>query len=211
MDISNKLVTLNTDLELINDKVSQQSDLISQIQEALANKASCNGDDGAVTKILSGTITSYSNNSIGTLRSNAFRDSLCLTDITFPACTSIGADAFYGCCALYTASFNAVDIGAFAFAECVKLKEILISNPEYTASIHFGRSCFRNCSNLKNIILNIDSANCSTIVDASVDPDAAFYVKEELISDYEEIVDNPVYPLSDIPEDSVFYGFIDTI
>lgn len=210
MDISNKLVTLNTDLELINDKVSQQSDLISQIQEALANKASCNGDDGAVTKILSGTITSYSNNSIGTLRSNAFRSSVSLTDITFPACTHIGLDAFYGCCALYTASFNAANIEAFAFAECVALKEILISNPAYTASIRFGQSSFRNCKNLKNIILNIDSASCFSIDKASIDPGAAFYVKEELISDYEEIVDNPVYPLSDIPEDSVFYGFIDT-
>ena len=67
-----------------------------------------------------------------------------LTTISFPECTSIGANVFYGCLNLSTVSFpECISIGYGAFSYCRGLTTISFPKCE-----QIGSFAFTNCSNL---------------------------------------------------------------
>lgn len=119
--------------------------------------------------IISGTISSYTNDrvtAIGsyafnycsrlttvsfpqatTIGSSAFAQCSHLTTVSFPAATTIGPYAFVGCRSLTTVSFPQVTtIGHYAFASCRS-----ITTANFPAATAIGSNAFQNCASLTTV------------------------------------------------------------
>ena len=90
-------------------------------------------EDGLVT----GTLTTYTNDRITSIGNYAFANCTNLTSVSFPKVTSIGSYTFQDCTNLTSVSFPAAtSIGYYAFADCSSL-----------ASIYLGASTVCTLSN----------------------------------------------------------------
>lgn len=102
-------------------------------------------EDGLVTRQL----TSYTNDRVTSIGSDAFMYCTSLTTVNFPACKSIGASAFAYCSRLTTVSFPACkSIGSYAFSNCTSLTTA--SFPVCTSIRGFA---FSKCYNLSQLTL----------------------------------------------------------
>lgn len=102
------------------------------------------GDYDAEDRIVTGTISIYTNSRVTNIGDNAFRSCSALTTVNFPNVTSIGSYAFTSCFALTAVSFpNATYIGSYAFQTCSAL--IAASFPNVTG---MGNYTFQNCATL---------------------------------------------------------------
>ena len=81
------------------------------------------GED--LTGLIDGTLTEISDNNVKNIRHHAFAYAEHLTNINFPACTSISGYAFDCCTGLTSATFPACTyIGNCAFSRCSNLYSI---------------------------------------------------------------------------------------
>ena len=105
------------------------------------------GDTSQENEIITGTLTSYTNDQVTSIRNYAFYSCTNLTTVSFPECTSIGGSAFNNCKSLTTVSFPAcTSIGSSAFNNCNSLTTV--SFPECTI---IGPYAFRYCSSLTTV------------------------------------------------------------
>ena len=97
--------------------------------------------DEVALRTISGAITGSSASYIG---SYAFYGCSSLTEVSFPACTSIAASAFQNCISLTEVSFPVcTSIGSSIFQNCSSLTEV-----SFPVCKSIGASAFRNCYNL---------------------------------------------------------------
>ena len=100
-------------------------------------------EDGLITK----TLTTYTNDRVTSIGSNAFNSFSKLTSVDFPLVTTIGARAFYNCSKLTNVDFPLVTIiGEYAFNYCSALTSV--SFPNVTT---IGKQAFYFCSALTSV------------------------------------------------------------
>ena len=128
------------------------------------------GGSGEDTEILddlvSGSITSYSNDTVTTIRDGLFMRCTKLTTASFPAATKINQYAFYQCSNLTTVSFPAcTNIGDNAFGLCSN-----VVNVNFPVCATVGMSAFGSCYKLVSLslpqctsIANYAIARCSVL------------------------------------------------
>ena len=105
------------------------------------------GGDTSIEDLIMGTISSYTNDRITTIRNNAFQNCSNLTTVNFPAVTSIGGSAFWNCSNLTTISFPvATSINNSAFYSCTSLTTV-----SFPAATSIGSTAFGCCSKLTTI------------------------------------------------------------
>lgn len=143
---------------------------VKNYESATVNVAGSGGGSSEDTEILngiiSGNITSYSNNTATTVRDGLFMRCTKLTTVSFPAATKINQYAFYQCYSLATISFPAcITVGENAFGFCSS-----IVNINLPACTTVGMSAFGSCYKLLNLSLpqctsvaNYAIARCSVI------------------------------------------------
>lgn len=136
----------------IATELSEQDELLSELEAVLENKAIGGGTSGSEVEdnIISRTIASYENNRVKSIGNNAFDSCSNLTTASFPACTSIGNYAFNYCVNLTAISFPVcVNFGSGAFYGCCNLTTVLFPECEYISTYTFA-----NCSNLTAVSLS---------------------------------------------------------
>lgn len=143
---------------------------VKNYESATVNVAGSGGGSSEDTEILngivSGNITSYSNNTATAVRDGLFMRCTKLTAVSFPAATKINQYAFYQCSSLTTISFpTCVTVGENAFGFCSNI--VNINLPVCTT---VGMSAFGSCYKLLNLSLpqctsvaNYAIARCSVI------------------------------------------------
>ena len=145
---------------------------------------------GFEDELVNRTLTTYTNNRVTNIGTNAFQNYADLTAVKFSNVTDIGAYAFSACGQLASIDFpKAINIGSYAFNNCASLTEINFPN-----AVNTGIRAFDKCTKLTSAVFpsatNIDNytfANC--ILLATVDcPKAtsigtfAFYNNDSLTS-----------------------------
>lgn len=98
-------------------------------------------------QLIMGTISSYTNDRVSTIRANLFNGCSKLTTVSFPAATAIGSSAFQGCSRLTSVDFSAVTfIYEYAFANCYSLTTTSFPNVKTLRG-----SAFQSCSSLTSV------------------------------------------------------------
>lgn len=159
----------------IDSELSTQNELLIELENILDTKANGSGENEDA--IISGEITSYTNDRVKTVGGYALAGRHNLLTVSFPICTNIKTSAFTYCSNLTTANFPVcVNISSYAFYQCRNLKTI--NFPECTSidycafticdsltSVNFpvctsiGSNAFNGCGNLATISFPI----CTTI------------------------------------------------
>ena len=115
------------------------------------------GSTDIENSIIAGTLTSYVNNVVSSIRTYAFYNYKRLTTARFTAATSIGDNAFQACDKLTTISFPACRIiGAEAFSYCSQLTTI-----SFPACRIIGVSAFNTCPKLTTVSFPACEIICS--------------------------------------------------
>ena len=121
-----------------------------------------------IDRLVSGTLESFTDSSITSVKDYAFSSCTSMTSIELKSAVSIGNYAFSGCSTLSELLLPAArDIGTSAFASCYGLRSI--SLPSVTS---VGANAFSSCGNLDQVslpmALSIGSnafQNCSSLTD----------------------------------------------
>lgn len=172
------------------------------------------GDTGIEDALVTGTITSYSNDRITTVGGYAFAGRNSLTDIDLPNVASVGASAFYRCNSLTNVNLPEVTaIGAYAFSNCDSLTDIKLPKATTIGNFAFeggmsslgastsklrivdlpevrsiGSYVFRQCYVLKALILrynDVCSAEAATTIGSSIAEGSGYiYVPSKQLSRY---------------------------
>lgn len=168
----------------IDNELSTQDTLISQIQAALENKAAMpdaggGGSDTRFKDYFEGTLTEIVDSTITKLKANAFRSAGDVTIVDLPNCTSVGGSAFrectmttlnmpeltgtagtyfcYNCSNLENVNApKLTTLSNSSFRLCVKLKKLELDNPTTIAS-----SAFQGSSSLDTLIIRKTGSTCS--------------------------------------------------
>lgn len=155
----------------IDNEVGTQADLIEAIATALEGKGagSVEGEDAMVN----GTLKTYSNRRVISIRDYAFQDFLILSSVNFPAVTAIGSYAFYNCYKLLSANIpNVTSTGSYIFYNChslsqanfpklaqikdctfYKCENLTLAN--FPAATLIGASAFNTCTGLMSAIFPV--------------------------------------------------------
>lgn len=144
-------MSVQTQIDRIQNAVNTQADIIGQIAEALACKAAAGTDDGTLSAIISRTITEITVLP-GTDKIGAYAFCLCadLAKVTLPtSLTNIDQQAFNGCKALsaITIPGGVTNIGNYAFYNCSLLASISLPSGLKT----LGANAFGNCKGLTRV------------------------------------------------------------
>lgn len=101
-------------------------------------------EDGIIMGTISGA---YENSRVTKIGSYTFYYCTSLTTASFPACTTMDANAFYSCTSLSAISFPVCKtIGIYAFTSCIKL-----TAASFPACTSIGASAFYNCTSLTTV------------------------------------------------------------
>lgn len=136
-------------------------------------------------KVLDGSVISFGNASLTSLRSCAFRAATDLIECSLPSATAIRSMAFYGCTSLaYVTLTQCRDIGSQVFEGCTSLEYL-----ELPATRGIGTAAFRGCTNFAGLILPADFVCLLGNVNAFSGTKIAsgegnIFVKDALIDDY---------------------------
>ena len=111
------------------------------------NYAGSGGDTSMEDGLVARTLTSYANDRVKTIGTNAFYSCYKLTTVSFPVATTIGGFAFYSCSNLTSVSFPvATSIGYSAFCYCFNL-----TIASFPAATTIGNNAFSYCSKLTTV------------------------------------------------------------
>lgn len=147
------------------------------------------GDHSAEDGIVDGTISTYSNSNITTLKRFAFADCYDLKEVNLPNVSYINQSAFCQCQTLSTIELPSCEyIGDYAFDSCYNL-----FTASFPAATYIGQRAFRQCSNLYSLyLLGSSMASISThnvftgtpISTSTASGYGSIYVPASLISVY---------------------------
>lgn len=174
------------------------------------------GDDALCDRIITRTLTEYSDSHVKTIGDYAMQGCTSLTTINFPNVTIVDMFAFYGCSALKTAnlpiaeelrgycfyknskleSINiplVVDVGKQTFGECAALSKIQLAS---TKSI--GELAFMSCTGLTALILHSTTVckleNVNAFQDSSISAGTGYiYVPSALVNEYKSATNWSVF------------------
>lgn len=133
-------VTVKGDSNLVADNIKSGISIFGINGTYVGSGGDTSGEDGLVT----GTVTSYTNNRVTFVVSYAFYQYSSLTAVNFPACQTVGSYAFYRCSRLTTVSFPACkSILQDAFNYCSSLTTV-----SFPACQTVGSTALRNCYSL---------------------------------------------------------------
>lgn len=106
------------------------------------------GSDAVTASVLDGSIETYTDENITSLRAYAFSGCLSLTEVNLPAVTEIGVGAFANDSNLTTVTLGDVlSIADNAFYWCEALESIDLSDTSY-----IGQAAFYGCTSLTEIV-----------------------------------------------------------
>lgn len=109
--------------------------------------ASSGGNTDVEDGLITGTLTTYTNNRVTVIGDYAFCNCTSLTSVSFPVAISIGSSAFCYCTNLISVSFPVTtSIGDSAFYNCSNLTTV-----SFPAVKTIGFYAFRSCINLTSI------------------------------------------------------------
>ena len=136
-----------------------------------------------------------------------------IKDFIFPSSvTSIGDDAFCGCCSLTSVTIpsSVTSIGGFAFLDCSSLTSVII--PSSVTSI--GYRAFSNCSSLTSVTIPSSVTSIGDLVFMGCNSQISVYVYGDLSGDFrfgsDDLGKNPLLVMFDcaISEDSPWYDLV---
>lgn len=123
---------------------------LSQMAEEIAQIETGGDMEDTLAARITGTLTEYTNNEIGSLSGSAFEACTSLVSVSLPKVTTTGSRCFYGCTALEHADLPCLtQLQQYIFSGCSKLKAIDLSGLEGVGGISQG--AFTNCKSLESI------------------------------------------------------------
>ena len=132
--------TIKGDANLVASNIVSGKSIFGVVGTATTGGPDSTTEDGLVTR----TLTTYTNNRITSIGTNAFLKYTNLTSITFPTVITIGSAAFEQCTNLTSVSFPAATtIGNNAFKSCSALTSVYF--PKVTM---INPGAFQSCSRL---------------------------------------------------------------
>ena len=144
MSIYSKLSSL---LTAANNKTGESDTTLTDAVQTLIDGYGQGGGSNE-DALLNGSLTTYENSNITTLRQFAFANYTNLVSVSFPALTSFGQRAFAQCGNLESVSFPSLTATAnYTFPECQKL--ITIPKESFPSLITLADFTFQNCQHLE--------------------------------------------------------------
>ncbi len=198
---------------------------VTNYASANVNVASSGGSD-EIEALLKRTITSYSNDTLTSVGSNAFQSCSKLTTVSLPNATSLGlstfnacsslvsvnipkvtsitTQTFYGCAALETLNLPSVKTtGTQGIRNCKKLTRV-----DFGAVTNIGALTLDSCSLLDTLIVRTSSvctlANTSALSGTKIASGTGYiYVPDNLVDSYKAATNwityaNQIKPLSEL-------------
>lgn len=106
-----------------NETTGQSDQTLSDAVETLVEGyGQGGGGDDELVGFVEGTLTTFSNDEITSVRRACFRECSNLTEISLPNCVSLGAEAFYNCTSLTKLNLPNVETvavpNAFSYVKC---------------------------------------------------------------------------------------------
>lgn len=145
-------VIVNGDDNLVSENIAEGVSIFG-----ITGTHSGGSGDGSetLTALMNGTITSYTDGIMTSIRGGLFMNCASLKNATFPSCTAVGDYAFYKCTKLASISFpSCKSVNANAFAHCYSIPTVNL--PKCTT---IAMSGFAQCYSLTSVNIPI----CSNI------------------------------------------------
>ncbi len=105
-----------------NETTGQSDTTLSDAVETLVEGYGQGGGGDELVGFVDGTLTTFSNDEITSVRKACFRECSNLTEISLPNCVSLGAEAFYNCTSLTKLNLPKVETvtqsSAFTYVRC---------------------------------------------------------------------------------------------
>ena len=158
MSIATKLAKLKTIKQDIKNALEEKGQTPSNVFSTYANNIRAieagGGDTSQEDGLITGELTSYSNDRVNSIRSYAFYKITTLTNVEFPNATSIGDYAFYNCTSLTNIDLPKITkLGSNAFENCKALVSASMPLYELNRNSMDTSNLFYGCSSLKNVYM----------------------------------------------------------
>lgn len=151
-------VTVNGDANLVSDNIKSGVSIFGVSGAYVGSGSSSSGsseDTEILNGIIDGSISSYTNTTMSTVRDGLFMKCGSLTTVNIPECKRVGGYAFYECSELDSAVFPKCSrVNDYAFYACSKMSTI--SFP--TCGVVYAQA-FARCSS----ITEADLPSCSAV------------------------------------------------
>lgn len=145
--------------EDLNEVLTEQEDLIEELQEVLKGKASGGGGDNGeeIAVFLMNTLKTLDNSIATSLRTRACQGATALTYVNLPSVTSLGSYAFYQATGLETVKLpKLTTVSTQAFYGCTKL-----THADCGMLGNLPAQTFNACSALTELILRKSNSICT--------------------------------------------------
>ena len=196
--MSELIITKKSNIDAIADAIRNKTGITEELSlEGIATEIENTSD--IEDKIISRALSSYTNDRVGIVGSYAFYNHYYLTDVNFPNCILISANAFESCSKLTSINFPiCTSIAYNAFQSCTNLsaanfpacKSInfnafnycwRLSNISFPACEYIDDAAFGKCTNLTNISFpNCRTVDTNAFISCSKLTDANFPVCETI-------------------------------
>lgn len=155
MSIATKLAKLKTIKQDIKSALEEKGQTPSNVFSTYANNIRAietgSGDTSKEDGLITGELTSYSNDRVNSIKAYAFYNIQTLINVELPNVTSIGTYAFYNCTSLTNIDFPKVtSLDRYVFQNCTSLVSVSMPLFEFSS---YTNSLFNGCSSLKNIYM----------------------------------------------------------